>query len=53
MSKVTTKNKSKTGRKKLTDKKITVPLYIYESKINSLGGFESVRELLYKFLESQ
>jgi len=53
MPKVPTKKKSKTGRKKLTDKKITVPLYILESKIKYLGGFESVRELLYKFLESQ
>jgi hypothetical protein len=38
------------GRKPCTDKKETIILYIRQSKIESFGGKELLKKLIYKFL---
>lgn len=43
--------RKKAGRKPLKDKKLTVPLYILESKIKQYGGLEGIKLHLYNSVE--
>lgn len=51
--KVSKISRSKAGRKKLADKKVTVNLYIYESTISTFGGLDGLKNWLYNSIDSE
>jgi len=48
-----TMQKSKCGRKPVTDKKKPITIYIPSSKISDLGGSDEIRNQLLNFLNQQ
>jgi len=44
--------KAKRGRKPLADKKTNITIYLKRSKVESLGGKESIKQLIHQTLQT-